>query len=242
MIKLSIDKASLTNFNDELTMKIESIGMMKKQQYLEQVSKAAFTIVGEKFMLATDRYSVQNPKKMHHVYEWGQIGNPRARLFILQRSAILGGTVITNPRFLFSKVPVPIDPELLIPGATGRYVNRRSIFKNKAQVMENNLPISYHAQRALAFMGKAGINFVRPGTLIQIRNPGGVATKNAFSQWMLDWYNRNAEMVMASSGLYEKIVNETSLVISQNKSTPSDVLKVVTNISNSVSGGKVEIK
>lgn len=215
--------------------------MMTKPKYLEEVGKAAFTIVGEKFMLATDRYSVQNPKKMHHIYEWGQIGNPRARLFLLKRSSILNGTVVTTPLFLFSKKPVPINPELLIPGRSGKYVSRRNVFRNKAQVMENGLPISYIAQRNIVFMGRNGKVFRKPGDLVQIKNPGGVATKNAFSTWMLDWYNRNAQSVMASSGLYEKITNEASIVLNRTGSKPSDMLRSVTSIVNQVSGGREEV-
>lgn len=242
MIKLSIEKNSLKNFTDEMNLKIQSIGVMKTPAYLEQIAKAAFVIVGEKFMLATDRYSVQNPKKMHHVYEWGQIGNPSARLFILQRVSILNGLLVTNPRFLFSKVAVPINPELLIPNKNGKYVNKRNVFRNKAQVMENGIPISYQAQKSLAFMGRDGIKFIRPGTLVQIRNPGGVATKNAFSEFMLNWYNRNAQQVMDSSGLYERVVNEASVIIGQNKSSSAQMLRSITDIANSVSGGKEEIR
>ena len=227
---------------DELALKVESIGIMTQPQYLEQVAKAAFTIVGEKFMLATDRYSVQNPKKMHHIYEWGQIGNPRARLFILQRSSILKGTLIVEPRFLFSKKTVPINPELLIPGKSGKYVTSKNVFKNKAQVMENGLPISYIAQRNLIFMGRGGKTFIKPGALVQIKNPGGVATKNSFSTWMLDWYNKNAQSVMNSSGLYEKITNEASLILNKDYSRPSDILNSVKNIANQVSLGKEEIR
>jgi hypothetical protein len=242
MIKLSIDSNSLKTLQNELSMKVESIGVMTKPQYLEKVAEAAFVILGERFMLATDRYAVQNPKKMHHVYEWNQIGNPTARLFIIQRTSILGGNLVNEPRFLFSKVPVPVNPELLIPGKTGKYVTSKNIFRNKAQVMENNLPISYQANKALAFMGYDGIKFIRPGTVVHINNPGGVATKNAFSQWMLDWYNRNAQLIMDSSGLYEKIVDDASKVLSKNSSTSTDVLRSMTNLINNISRGKAEIR
>jgi len=160
----------------------------------------------------------------------------------LQRSSILNGTVITAPRFLLSKSKVTINPELFIPVNSGKYVNRRSVFKNKAQVMENGIPITYIAQRNIVFMGQGGMIFRRPGEVIHIKNPGGIATKNAFSKFMLDWYNSNAQSIMNSSGLFERIANDASRVLNKDNATPSDVLKSMAIIANKVSGGKVEIR
>jgi len=242
MIKLSIQSNDIQNLNKQLLMKVEAIGQMKKPIFLEEVAKAAFVIVGEKFMLATDRQAVRNPKSFHHVYEWKNLGNPRARLFVLNKTEMMNGSIAVSSKFLTSKVPVPIDPELLMPGNSGKFVNKRNIFRNKAQVMENGQPITYEAQRMLAFMGRNGLTFVRPGTVVHIQNPGGVSTKNAFSSFMLDWYNSNAQSIMDSSGLYEKIVNDTSVVLSKNNTNAKDVQKVVQDIVNTISGGKVEIQ
>jgi hypothetical protein len=242
MIKLSINKDSLSNLENQLNLKVEAIGMMTQKSYLQEVSKAAFVIVGEKFMKAIDRYSALNPKRMHHIYEWGKVGNPTARLFVLERVALLGGTSVTQSNFLMSKTPVPINPELLFPGKTGKYVSRRNIFRNKASVMESGVPITYQAQRMLAFMGRDGMKFIQPGTTINIRNPGGVATKSSFSRYMLEWYEKNAQLIMDSSGLYERIVNEASVILSKNNTGPADIKRSVAEISNAVSHGRVVIK
>ena len=153
MIKLSIDQ---TELKKQINLKIEALGEMKKPFFLEEVAKAAFMILGEKFVLATDRYAVQNPKKMHHVYEWKGIGNPKARLFVIRRVSVLGGNLIIEPSFLSSKTPVPIDPELLIPGKSERHITKRNVFKNKASVMEKGLPLSYTASSMMAFAGRNG--------------------------------------------------------------------------------------
>lgn len=242
MIKLAIKQSDLDNLNKQIEMKVKAIGLMTKPSFTEEVAKAAFTITGEKFMNAVDRHAALNPKAMHHVYEWNKLGNPSARLFILKRTNTYGGNLIINSEFKQSRIPVPINPEMLIPGKTGKLVNRRNIFQNKASVMEAGQPITYEAQRMLAFYGRAGIRFIRPGTVINIKNPGGVATKNAFSTFMLDWYNSNAKSIMDASGLYERIVKETSIILSQNNKGMSDIQNMVNRISESVSKGKVVIQ
>jgi hypothetical protein len=239
MIKLSIDQ---TELQKQLKLKVEAIGEMKKPYFLEEVAKAAFTLVGEKFVLAADRFAVQNPKRMHHVYEWKELGKPRARLFVIERISVLNGSLIINSSFLPSKVPVPINPELLIPGKSGRYVNKQSIFKNKADVMEKGLPVVYKASSTLAFAGRNGNMFLKPGTIVSIKNPGGVATKNSFTAFMLDWYNTNAEMIMNSSGLYERIANEASRILSEDSGGMTAIKTMVAQITDIASRGLVEIK
>jgi hypothetical protein len=238
MIKLSVNSSKV---NKRLNLTVESIGQMKDSFFLEEIAKATFTIVGERFVLAVDRFAVQNPKKMHHVYEWQQIGNPRARLFVIERLSTLKGSLIINSSFIPSKMPVPINPELLVPGKTGKYVNKKNIFKNKADVMEKGLPIQYTASNILAFAGRTGIMFLRPGAMISIKNPGGISTKNSFSSFMLDWYNGNAQSIMNSSGIYEKIANEASVIIERGGGI-REIKNMASQIGNLASRGLVEIK
>lgn len=239
MIQLSVNQAELKK---QLNLKIQAIGEMEKPYFLEEVAKAAFTLVGEKFVLAADRFAVQNPRRMHHVYEWKELGNPRARLFVIERISVLNGNLIVESSFLPSRTPVPINPELFIPGKSGKYVSKRNIFRNKADVMEKGLPIVYTASTMLAFAGKRGNMFLKPGTTINIKNPGGVATKNSFTMFMLDWYEKNAEKIMNSSGLYERIVNEASRILSENDKGASAIKTMISQIAHTASRDLVEIK
>ena len=178
---------------------------------------------------------------MHHVYEWGRIGDSEARLFVLERSQILYGDLIVSAKFLPSIMPVPINPALLQAGRTGKVVSRTSVFKNKAEVMEAGTPVSFQAKRVLAFMGNNGIAFVAPGTQINILHPGGIQTRNAFASFMLEWYMNNGNTVMDSSGFYDRLVNDVSEVLSLNKPTITAVRQAVTKIANEVDLG-AEIK
>lgn len=234
MIQLQVDTKQLMQ---EVQNRLEGVKALTSTSVLEDLGKATFAITGERFMIAADNYARRNPKKMHHVYEWGQVGNSRARLFVLERSSVLAGDLMITAKFLPSKMPVPINPELLSPGRTGKVVSRRSVFKDKARVMEEGKMVSFTAKRVLSFMGTNGIAFIAPGKTINIMHPGGVQTRGAFESFMYDWYVRNGSSAMDSSGVYERIANDVSLILSTNGSKVSQIKTAVTKIANDISGG-----
>jgi len=235
-VKLEVNTKDLLENLDSLLVGLKEL---KQPSVLNQISRAVFSITGERFMIDIDNYARINPKKMHHIYEWGKIGNSNARLFVLERSSILDGSLLISTKFLQSKIPVPINPELLKPGATGKTVSTKNIFKNKAQVMESGTPVSFQAKKVLAFMGNNGIAFIAPGTQINILNPGGVQTKNAFATYLLEWYTKNGNAIMDSSGLYERISNDVSKALSRKNAGIAEVQKAVTAIANQIDLGAV---
>jgi hypothetical protein len=235
-VKLEIDTSQLIKDLDGYLLAIKEL---TKPKVLEQISKAIFSITGERFMIDVDNYARINPKKMHHVYEWGKVGLSNARLFELKREVILNGSLIVSTNFLPSKMPVPISPELLIPGRTGKTVSRRSIFANKATVMEAGTPVSFTAKRMLAFMGNNGIAFISPGTQINILHPGGLQTKNSFATYMLEWYTKNGNTVMDASGFYERMANDVAVVLNSNKAGITQIQAAITNLANQINIGSV---
>ena len=236
MLKLEIDTSNLRADLNEFILGLEEV---TGPGVLDSISRAVFSITGERFMIAADNYSRANPKKMHHVYEWGKTGNKTARLFILERSIIINGTLLINANFLPSKMPVPVNKELLTPGKTGKVVTRRSVFSNKASVMEKGTPVSFTAKRVLAIMGNNGMAFIAPGTQINILHPGGIQTKNSFTSYMVEWYNKNAGHIMDSSGLYEMISDEVSRVMNSNNYGVTQVRAAVENVALKFDKGAV---
>ena len=192
MIKLSISQTDLTALNKELSMKVESLSALTQGSVLDDIARAAFVILGKRFMTATDTYSSVFPKKMHHVYEWKQVGNPNARLFVLERLSILNGNLEITSKFLPSKMPVPVPMELTTPNKKGRYVSTKTIFAQKAEVMESGQVVTFSAKKTLAFLGQQGIQFIKEGKIVNIANPGGVGVKNSFTQHMVEWFSKNA--------------------------------------------------
>ncbi len=233
-LKLEIDTKQLVENLNGLTTNLESLTSPK---ILDQISRAVFSITGKRFMIDVDNYSKMNPKKMHHVYEWGRTGQSTARLFILKRSSILDGSLIISTDFLSSRMPVPINPELLMPGKTGKVVSRKNIFANKAEVMEAGTPVSFTAKRVLAMVGSNGIAFIAPGTKINILHPGGLQTKNAFATYLLEWYTKNGNRIMDSSGLYERIANDVSLVLNSKNANVTQIQQAITRIADQIDVG-----
>jgi hypothetical protein len=242
MIKLQIKKSDIDNINKQLNIKVQGIQELTKNDILNEIAKAAFVILGKRFMSATDSYSAVNRKKMHHVYEWNQVGSPSARLFVIERSAILNGSVSISSKFLLSKTPVPIAPELRSSSKNGKYIKTSHIFKQKADVMESGKLVSFEAKKTLAFLGKEGIHFVKAGKVINIVNPGGVAVKGSFQHFMASWYSKNAQSIMDSSGLYEKIVREAAIVLNKNNTGAIDVKRAVAQIVDSITMGEAVIR
>jgi hypothetical protein len=236
ILSLKVDTEQLYKDLDGFT---SSMKQLTSPKVLDEISRAIFSITSKRFMIDVDRYARINPKKMHHIYEWGKIGNSNARLFVLERSSILDGSFSVSSKFLSSKMPVPIKPELLTPGKTGKSVSRRSVFANKASVMEEGNPVSFNAKRVLAFVGNEGVAFIAPGTQINILHPGGIQTKNALGAYMLEWYSKNINAIMDSSGLYERISNDVSVVLNSNKPNVTQVQKAVKMIADQIDEGSI---
>jgi hypothetical protein len=237
MIKLQISQKDIDNLNKQLIMKVEAIGELTKGPILNDIAKAAFVILGKRFLSATDTHSAINPKKMHHIYEWNRVGERSARLFILERSAILSGNLVISTKFLQSKTPVPIPRGLQVPGSNNRSVTTRHIFRNKADIMENGKPVRIESRKMLAFMGRNGMHFVQPGTVINILNPGGIEVKHSFEKFMLEWYSSHAQVIIDSSGLYETIVKEAAIILNKNNTGMVEIRKMVKQVVNSVTQG-----
>jgi len=235
-VKLEIDTAQLV---EDLDGFIGSVEELTSPKVLDQISRAVFSITSKRFMIDIDNYARLNPKKMHHIYEWGKIGNSSGRLFVLERSSILDGSLLISTNFLKSKMPVPINPQLLIPGKTGKAVSRRSVFANKAEVMEKGTPVSFNAKRVLAIFGNDGTAFIAKGTKINILHPGGIQTKNAFATYILEWYTKKGNAIMDSSGLYERIANDVSLALSSNNASAYEVQRAVTMIADQLDTGAI---
>ena len=230
MIQLGIDTKALISDLDNF---LSGIKELQKPSVLDEISKAIFTITSEKFLIAADSYARANPKKMHHVYEWGQIGQPNGRLFVIERGSILNGSLVINSKFLPSNLPVPVNPELLNPGPTGKIVSKKNIFQNKAEVMESGSQVNFTAKKMLAFAGSEGIVFISPGKTINILNPGGKFVKNSFAEHMLRWYIENGNIIMESSGFYDKVSSAVAQILSSYKPTVAGVKNAIANVVNS---------
>jgi len=119
-----------------------------------------------------DGLARSHPGMLHHVYEWGEVGNPAERLFELTMSVNKTSAVI-DAEFLQSNTPSPTSTEP---------------FYDKAQIMEDGQTVTINQVEADAlFFEIDGEEFFRSGPIV-IANPGGDATRGAFLEAFDEFY------------------------------------------------------
>ena len=112
------------------------------------------------FGLYVDSYASSNPHVLHHVYEWGAVGDQQARLFDLKAVPAGNGVVITY-EFLPS----------VVPNENG------VVFTNKAQVMESGDTVTFETNKPVP---------INDGETFRVGQftfkPGGEGTTGAFRE------------------------------------------------------------
>jgi len=133
-----------------------------------------------------------HPGMLHHVYEWGQVGNSAARLFELT-STLTGKSAIVSANFLQSDSTPP---------------NSDQEFYDKATIMEEGIPVVINQVDAKAlFFEVDGEEFFRTGP-IYIANPGGAATRGSFVKAFNEFYGVYFNQVYLDSiGFYRHYSN-----------------------------------
>lgn len=158
----------------KLTNTVEySDAFLKEVKRSERViaQKVADTSI-EVFYEYLDGLARSHPGMLHHVYEWGSVGNPFERLFELERNMVGSNGTITV-RFLES-VTTPS--------------NGSEPFYDKAAIMEEGNPVIVNEKDArVLFFEIDGEEFFRHGPIF-IANPGGSATRGSFLRAFNEFY------------------------------------------------------
>jgi hypothetical protein len=176
-----------------------------------QIAKAVFTITAKRFIKDFSVASKSNPKKYFHVYEWGATGNVAQKLYTLKRERVFSGNLVVKFEFLKSKKPVPVAPEL--KSSKGKKsISAKSVFANKAEVMESGKPVRFSTKNYIIFFSKSDgkVNFLPPETVVNIMNPGGKSTTGSFEKFAISWYKTKGIAAVNSSKLIPDIGNAVS--------------------------------
>lgn len=131
-----------------------------KPQMLQQLGAQVQDVISNYI----DMIATANPQGLHHVYEWGQVGSPTARLFDINY-VVQGAGLSLNATFSQSKS--------IQAGST-------TPFYNKAFIMESGVPVRIVPKKSgvLAFEDNGEKVFTkRPVT---IAKPGGDAVAGSF--------------------------------------------------------------
>jgi hypothetical protein len=137
-----------------------------------------------------DSKARMSPESLHHVYEWGQAGNPAGRLFEINSNATR-----TSINFY------------------GKFLSSNSIsdnssepFVQKAQIMENAIliEISPKSSNVLAF--EADGESVFTADSIYISNPGGDEVAGSFGRVIEEFFDSYyTNTVLMQSGIMKKL-------------------------------------
>ena len=119
-----------------------------------------------------DGLARSHPGMLHHVYEWGEVGNPMERLYDLSLQ-VNNTSAVIDAEFLQSNIPSQDGGEP---------------FYNKAIIMEEGIPVTINEKnaKALAFTIN-GEEYFRVGP-ITIANPGGEQTRGSFVEAFNEFY------------------------------------------------------
>lgn len=188
------EAAALTGFLKTLSTEI------KTTRHIGPVLRYVHSVMSQEF---TDYMSVvagAAPSRFHHVYEWGESGNPGSKLW---DDKLVGGgnNRVATFQWRASKQVVPVRDDFRAGG-----VKQIHVFVWKAPVMEYNTGVEITPKRGqfLAYFtgpttpgGKYKMQFTR--NPIHVTNPGGKETAGAFTREYVSWWGGSgADGVFAS--------------------------------------------
>jgi hypothetical protein len=237
MITLKANSYDILNIQSELNLKVGGIKELSNPQILEELANAVFTLSANSFVKAMNLEAKGNPQTYHHIYEWNQIGLSKGRLFFLYNESSKGGKLVVKPGFVKSKTKVPVAPELLVPGRTGKSVAAKHVFRDKASIMESGTPTIYKTSKPTPIPSGGKLKFVAAGTVIRNYNPGGKKVKGSFERFYNHWFATKVNSVIDSSGIIDKIDIEVAKVLNNKKAGPAQVRTAIINLLKQYSKG-----
>lgn len=203
MISLQVKNSKV--IFDEMDLKLSALKELESKTSKSQIAKAVFTITSKQFLKDFAKQSVIDPKKYFHMYEWNSVGNNNKKLFVIKRESFAYGNLKINFKFKQSRIPVPIPSALT--RSRKKTVSKKSIFANKADVMENGKPVTFTTRQYVVFVSNKDnkLHFLPPKTVVRNQNPGGRQTKFAFDKFVKRWYAIKMENVVQKTRLFENL-------------------------------------
>lgn len=113
-----------------------------------------------------DSNARMSPESLHHVYEWGRVGESSARLFELD-SKVSKRVIHIYGNFLSSKTASDADSEP---------------FVNKAEVMENGISVTIEPVNADVLVFESDGETVFTAESVYVAHPGGDAVAGSFGR------------------------------------------------------------
>lgn len=131
-----------------------------------------------------------NPQALHHIYEWYQVGSPKARLYDFTYTVSNVGLSFKS-NFKQSKT---LPSGSSVP------------FENKAKIMEDGTPVTISLVRSEVLVFEADGQTVFTRKDIDVQNPGGTQVQGSFEKVADEFFRVYfKQSFLKSSGLYSYI-------------------------------------
>jgi hypothetical protein len=224
-------EVNLNNFKRQMNNLTRSLEDLPSKKNMNNVTRAAGSIAAKSFVKDLNSAAKANKKAYHHIYEWDKTGVNNARLFTVLKSGADSNNITLSIQFNKSKTKVPIAKVLQRPGPNGKSVTRTTVFKNKAEAMESNMPLSFTAKRNIAYTTTGrDIVFKSRGTFITIKKPGGDATTKSVEKFAKKWENNMLRPAIINSGIFDKLSKDISKTMSKNTFNSSDIIACIASV------------
>jgi hypothetical protein len=186
---------------------VRNIGVsIDTDAHMSDLMDASMKIMKQDFQQYVDMLAMNMPSRFHHVYEWGQIGNPAAALWeTLATGRGRDRAVTFEFRPSVTVVPIPDVP----PSKSGKQLQEIHVFTWKAPVMEYGEAVHIAARNSnvLAFPNpdlESDRPLIFTRSPVVVRNPGGTAVQGAFTTTFSDWWGGPLAEASLSDGLLEQ--------------------------------------
>jgi hypothetical protein len=194
------------------TEKISEVGNMinsveftfKTNSHINDLIVACHKIMTTKFIMHMSNVAFNSPEEFKHMYEWGRVGDPNARLWKHLLRGI-GAARVSTFDFKASKKTVPLTPEKQAVG-----VRNNHIFVWKAPILELGLPVRISPKIATTLVmdyPKRTGQLVYTKRTIYIPRQGAEQTWGAFTNEFMRWFASGVNSEIIKSELEPKIQN-----------------------------------
>lgn len=187
----------------EITNMIGSVNYtLKTNAHINDLINATHRVLTSRFILHMTDVAFNSPEEFKHMYEWGRVGDPNARLWKhLLRGA--GAARVSTFDFKASKKPVPVTPEKQAVG-----VKNNHVFVWKAPVLELGLPVRISPKIAntlvMDYPKRTG-QLVYTKRTIYIPRQGNEQAWGAFTNEFMRWFAGGVPTAIIKTEIEPKI-------------------------------------
>jgi hypothetical protein len=157
-----------------------------KSKFLDNLGATVINVLKD----YVDVSARSNPKALHHIYEWYQVGSPNARLYDFEYTVSNVGLSFKS-NFKQSK---SLSENASVP------------FYNKARIMEEGVPVTISPKKSNVLAFDVDGETVFTSKEVTVNNPGGNEVSGSFEKIVDEFFSVYfKQSFLRASGLYSYI-------------------------------------